>query len=110
MTVTPFTVKVSDAEIADLRERLRRTRLAPEFANDDWRFGANGDYLRELLRYWESGYDWRQHERAINSVPNFKTSVDGVPSFSPNVLSCATKSSCRSMASPSCGCSLLSNE
>ena len=79
MTVTPFTVNVPDAELADLRERLRRTRLAPEFANDDWRYGANGDYLRELLRYWESGYDWRQHERAINSVPNFKTSIDGVP-------------------------------
>lgn len=79
MTVTPFSVNVPDAELADLRERLRRTRLAPEFGNDDWRYGANGDYLRELLRYWESGYDWRQHERAINSVPNFKTSIDGVP-------------------------------
>ncbi|MBV8773058.1 MAG: hypothetical protein JO166_12140 [Deltaproteobacteria bacterium] len=34
-----FKVEVPQAVIDDLRERLVRTRFAPEFANDDWRYG-----------------------------------------------------------------------
>lgn len=77
--ITPFTVNVPDAELDDLRNRLRRTRLAPEFANDDWRYGTNGAYLKEFLHYWETAYDWRRHEAAINAQPNFMTSIDGIP-------------------------------
>ena len=78
-TITPFTVNVPDAELDDLRNRLRRTRLAPEFANDDWRYGTNGAYLKEFLHYWETAYDWRRHEAAINAQPNFMTRIDGIP-------------------------------
>lgn len=79
MGAEPFTIHIPESDLTDLHARLRRTRLAPEFANDDWRYGANGDYLRELLHYWETGYDWRVHERAINALPNFKTTLDGIP-------------------------------
>ena len=77
--ITPLRVNVSDAELDDLRNRLRRTRLAPEFANDDWRYGTNGAYLKEFLHYWETAYDWRHHEAAINAQPNFMTRIDGIP-------------------------------
>ena len=78
-TITPFTVNVPDADLDDLRNRLRRTRLAPEFANDDWRYGTNGAYLKDFLHYWETSYDWRRHEAAINAQPNFMTHIDGIP-------------------------------
>ena len=77
--VTPFTVNLAQAELDDLRQRLRRTRLAPEFGNDDWRYGVNGAYLKDFLHYWETDYDWRQHEAAINRLPNYKTSIEGMP-------------------------------
>ncbi len=79
MTYSPFKVDVPDAAIADLRDRLQRTRLAPEFANDDWAYGTNGSYLKELLAYWETDYDWRQHEAAINGFANYKTTIDDIP-------------------------------
>ncbi|MBX9606986.1 MAG: epoxide hydrolase [Gammaproteobacteria bacterium] len=79
MSATPFTVHVPDSELADLRARLARRRLAPDFANADWRYGASGDYLEGLLRYWEQDYDWRRAEAAINALPNFKTTIEGVP-------------------------------
>ena len=77
--ITPFTVKVAQAELDDLRSRLQRTRLAPEFGNDDWRYGTNGAYLKDFLHYWETSYDWRQHEAAINNLPNFMTRIESMP-------------------------------
>ncbi len=75
----PFTVDIPETALVDLRERLQRTRLAPEFANDDWRFGTNGAYLQELLDYWATDFDWRAQEAAINQFSNYKTTIDGVP-------------------------------
>ena len=78
-TYEPFTIEISEEAISDLNERLKLTRLASEFANDNWDFGTNGAYLQELLRYWEDGYDWRLHERAMNQYGNYKTTIDNIP-------------------------------
>jgi pimeloyl-ACP methyl ester carboxylesterase len=75
----PFNIEVPEAAIIDLRERLNRTRFAPEFANDAWLYGTNGAYLAELIAYWADGYDWRAHEARINKFANFKTTIDDIP-------------------------------
>ncbi len=79
MHIEPFQVAIPEADLDDLRVRLERTRWSPELANDDWRYGTRGDYLRELVAYWRSGFDWRAQERAINAVAQFRTSIDGLP-------------------------------
>ncbi|HEX3478716.1 MAG TPA: epoxide hydrolase [Kofleriaceae bacterium] len=79
MHIEPFQVAIPQADLDDLRARLERTRWSPEYANDDWRYGARGDYLRELVGYWRNGFDWRAQERAINAVAQFRTSIDGIP-------------------------------
>ena len=62
-----------------LQRRLRSTRWSQDFANSGWRYGTNGDYLAELVDYWLHEYDWRATERAINSVSQWRTEIDGVP-------------------------------
>lgn len=79
MTIQPFFVHVADEDLLDLKERLARTRWAPDFANEQWQYGSNADYLKELAAYWLKEYDWRAQERAINAYPHFKTEIDGVP-------------------------------
>ena len=75
----PFRVDVSDEVLDDLQTRLQLTRWADDFANEDWRYGTNTAYLKELVAYWIEQYDWRRHERAINEHPQFRTEIDGVP-------------------------------
>ena len=58
---------------------MQKTRLAPEFANDDWGYGTNATYLQELLEYWATDYDWRVHEAEINRFANYKTTIEGIP-------------------------------
>lgn len=79
MKYEPFTINVPDEALDDLSGRLQRTRLAPEFANDDWSYGTNGSYLQELLDYWSTDYDWRKHEAEINRYANYKTTIEDIP-------------------------------
>ena len=74
-----FKVHIPDQVLEDLRERLKRTRWPYDFANQDWRYGTNLDYLRDLVDYWINKFDWRSIENKINSFSNYKTEIDGVP-------------------------------
>ena len=71
-------IEVTDAEIADLRRRLRDTRWPEAQTVEDWSQGVPLDYQRELAEYWERGYDMRRLERRVNRFPNFRTEVDGI--------------------------------
>jgi pimeloyl-ACP methyl ester carboxylesterase len=79
MQIDPFSVAVPDETLDDLRRRLDSARWAEDFANDEWDYGTNGAYLRELVDYWRHSYDWRRHERDINAVPQYRTVIDDVP-------------------------------
>lgn len=75
----PFRVDIPESEIADLRSRLARTRLTDDFANEDWRYGVERGWLEGMLEYWEREFDWRAQEARINSLPQGKTEIDGIP-------------------------------
>jgi pimeloyl-ACP methyl ester carboxylesterase len=74
-----FTISIPDAVLADLKDRLARTRYAPDFANDGWAYGTEAGYLRELVDYWRQDFDWRRVEADINRYAHYRTTVDGVP-------------------------------
>ncbi|MGK2855918.1 MAG: epoxide hydrolase family protein [Thermoanaerobaculia bacterium] len=76
--IEPFTVRVSDEVLHDLRERLARTRWPDEVEGAGWDYGANLAYMRELVGYWRDVFDWRVQERRINELPQFHATVDGL--------------------------------
>jgi epoxide hydrolase len=73
----PFSIQVPEAALEDLRTRLAHTRWPRESARTGWARGVPPDYLRELAEYWRTTYDWRRHEAAINTYPQFTTGIDG---------------------------------
>ncbi len=75
--IEPFRVDIAEAELADLRERLRRTRW-PERETDAAQ-GVPLDELQSLCAYWADGYDWRATEARLNAFPQFRTEIDGLP-------------------------------
>jgi pimeloyl-ACP methyl ester carboxylesterase len=77
--ITPFTVAVPQAVLDDLHERLARTRWTADFANDDWSYGVNAAYIRDLAAYWRDGYDWHARESEMNRLPQFRTEIGGLP-------------------------------
>ena len=75
--VEPFEVRVDAAEIADLRERLARTRWPDAETVDDWSQGVPLAYVRELCAWWADGYDFGLAER-VNRFPQVRATVDGL--------------------------------
>ena len=76
--VRPFTIDVPDEVLADLRERLARTRLPDDLPGTAWDYGTDREYLEELLAYWRDEFDWRSQEWLLNGFDHFKTDVDGL--------------------------------
>jgi microsomal epoxide hydrolase len=50
----PTPIHVPDEVLADLRQRLALTRWPEDAGNDDWYYGVNRTYLRELVDYWRT--------------------------------------------------------
>lgn len=78
LVVRPFTVSVPDTELADLRDRLSRTRFPRPSPTDNWDVGTPNSYLRETVVAWRE-FDWRAAEAGINAVPHFLTEIEGQP-------------------------------
>jgi len=78
MRIEPFRIKAADADLADLGERLRRTRWPDEVDGAGWDYGASLAYLRELCCYWADGFDWRREESRLNAWPHFRAEIDGL--------------------------------
>jgi len=80
MTATPqpFRLHVPDADIADLRERLARTRFPDQAPDAPWAYGSDLGYMRDLVAYWRDRFDWRAQEARLNAFPNWKVEIDGI--------------------------------
>jgi microsomal epoxide hydrolase len=76
--ITPFRINVPESTLRDLRERLAKTRFPSEIEQSGWDYGTNLAYLRELVTYWRTTYNWREQERRLNQLPQFKTTIDGI--------------------------------
>ena len=76
--VEPYRVAVPRPVLDDLRERLRRTRWPDEVKDADWDYGANLAYMKRLVQYWGSDFDWHAQEQAINAFAHFRADVDGL--------------------------------
>src|ERR1700712_373977 len=74
----PFALHIPDADIADLRERLARTRFPDSAPGEAWAYGTNVAYLRELTEYWRAKFDWRAGEAALNAFPQFRAALEDV--------------------------------
>lgn len=77
-TPEPFRLHIRDEAIADLRERLARTRWPDEPPVAPWTTGTSVAYLKELADYWRSGFDWRAEEAKLNAFRQFTVPLAGI--------------------------------
>jgi len=77
MTAVPFTIDVPQAVLDDLQRRLQATRWIDDLNDPGWSHGLSIPYMRELVAYWHSAFDWRAQEDSLNGFPNFRTDVKG---------------------------------
>jgi pimeloyl-ACP methyl ester carboxylesterase len=76
--IQPFEIDVPAAALADLRDRLARTRWPEKEPVGDWSQGVPLGYLQALCRYWAEGYDWPARQERLNSFAQYRTDIDGL--------------------------------
>ena len=74
----PFQVEFPEAEVTELRRRIKATRLPEKEPVADKSQGVPLATIEKLARYWGTEHDWRRCEAKINAVPNFITEIDGL--------------------------------
>lgn len=76
--IRPFRIDIPQAQLDDLRRRLRETRWPEREAVEDWTQGTPLSYVQEVCAYWAEKYDWRATEARLNAFPQFTTEIDGL--------------------------------
>jgi pimeloyl-ACP methyl ester carboxylesterase len=76
--IRPFRVNVPEAELAELRRRIKTTRFPSKELVSDASQGVQLATIQKLADYWANQYDWRKVEAKLNALPQFVTNIDGV--------------------------------
>jgi pimeloyl-ACP methyl ester carboxylesterase len=75
--MTPFQIAISDADIADLKDRLGKTRFPRTLEGVGWDYGTDENFLRKFVAYWGEKFDWRAAEARLNGFDQFTDQIDG---------------------------------
>jgi pimeloyl-ACP methyl ester carboxylesterase len=77
-SVRPFLIKIPEEALVDLHRRLASTRWPDKETVADPSQGVQLATMKELVRYWQTDYDWRKVEAKLNALPQFVTTIDGL--------------------------------
>ena len=77
-SIRSFYINVPAEQLVDLRRRLAATRWPDRETVTDRSQGVQLATMKELVRYWETDYDWRKAESKLNALPQFVTNIDGL--------------------------------
>jgi pimeloyl-ACP methyl ester carboxylesterase len=76
--IRPFQIHVADADLVDLKQRLKAVRWPERETVNDTTQGVRLATMQALAHYWETEYDWRKCEAYLNGLPQFVTEIDGL--------------------------------
>ena len=68
--IRPFHVKVPEAELAELRRRIKATKWPERETVTDASQGVQLATTQALALYWATEYDWRKIEAKMNALPH----------------------------------------
>ena len=76
--IRPFHINIPEKALVDLHRRLAATRWPERETVTDESQGVQLATMKELVRYWQTGYNWRKVEAKLNALPQFVTTIDGL--------------------------------
>jgi pimeloyl-ACP methyl ester carboxylesterase len=76
--VRPFHVNIPEAELTEMRKRIKATRWPERETVTDESQGVKLSMMQDLARYWATDYDWRKVESRLNALQQFITEIDGL--------------------------------
>jgi len=78
MSIEPFVVPYSDSAVADLQQRLERTRWTDTVPDSGWEYGADLDYMRGFCAYWQQQFNWKKQVEKFSTVHHYRYTSQGI--------------------------------
>uniref|UniRef100_A0A8D0GQ96 Epoxide hydrolase n=1 Tax=Sphenodon punctatus TaxID=8508 RepID=A0A8D0GQ96_SPHPU len=78
VTIQPFQVETSEAELIDLFRRLDQARFTEPLEDSRFQYGFNSTYLKKIVSYWRNQFDWKKQVEVLNMYSQFKTKIEGI--------------------------------
>jgi len=75
MNIHPFQIHIEQQQLEDLEQRLRHVRWSRPFDARGWEDGSSLDFMRRLVNYWRTQFDWRAQEARLNRLPQFVATI-----------------------------------
>lgn len=85
--IRPFRFEAAQADLDDLRHRLKAIRWPERERVNDTTEGVRLATIQALARYWTDGYEWRRCEARLDGLPQFSTEIDGLDTHFTHVRS-----------------------
>jgi pimeloyl-ACP methyl ester carboxylesterase len=76
--IRPFRYHAPEAELTELRKRIKATRWPERETVNDSSQGVQLATIQAVASYWAKDYDWRKVETKLNTYPQFITAIDGL--------------------------------
>ncbi len=74
--VTPFRIDVPQSRLDYIHSRIADAQWPDVPEGDPWQYGTSHAALKDLVAWWQTRYDWRAREAAMNRFPHFKARVE----------------------------------
>lgn len=78
MQIKPYKINIPQAQLEDLKDRIKNARWPHEIKDSNWNRGVPLPYLKKLADHWHK-LDWRKQEDWLNKYDQFMAEVDGQP-------------------------------
>jgi pimeloyl-ACP methyl ester carboxylesterase len=79
MKATRFEIGLDSDTLTNLRTRLRQTRWPLQVGEDSWEYGVPQAWLKDIVGYWASEWDWQAEASAMNRFDHYRADIDGLP-------------------------------
>ncbi|KAH0951508.1 hypothetical protein HN011_003406 [Eciton burchellii] len=77
--IRPFIIDIPKSTIDDLKDRLaKRREFTPPLENAAWTYGISTTYLKDVLEYWRTKYNWPERQKLLNNYPQYMTNIQGL--------------------------------
>ncbi|KAK5075417.1 hypothetical protein LTS08_001516 [Lithohypha guttulata] len=75
--IRPYTIDIPQAKLDRLKRNLCDYQWPTELQDDPaWDYGTPEKDIKHFYQHWKDKFDWRDHEKKLNELPNFETTVD----------------------------------
>lgn len=72
-----FEIKINKEKVADLKNRLSKSRFPKLPESKDFKEGTDLGFLQDICNYWENSFDFARFEATLNAFSNYVESIDG---------------------------------